>query len=243
MNMGRFLIFGANGGLGQAIAEALAADGHGLHLAGRSAEPVMALAARLGASATIADVREASSFARVAAEAGPVLDGLVYAVGTINLKPVGRLTDADFLTDFEINALGAVRAVQAALPALKASTGTASVLLFSTVAVAQGFAAHASVSMAKGAVEGLTRALAAELAPKIRVNAIAPSLTRTPLAAAMTGNEAMAKAIAAMHPLSRLGEPADMAGLARVLLTDAGSWITGQVIGIDGGRATLRSKG
>ena len=114
--------------------------------------------------------------------------------GTINLKPLAKLTDADFARDFAVNALGAARAVQAALPALKAAEGTASVLLFSTVAVGQGFTAHASVAMAKGAVEGLTRALAAELAPKIRVNAIAPSLVRTPLASGLTANASMAAA-------------------------------------------------
>jgi NAD(P)-dependent dehydrogenase (short-subunit alcohol dehydrogenase family) len=126
---------------------------------------------------------------------------------------------------------------------LKASSGTASVLLFSTIAVAQGFALHASVSMAKGAVEGLTRALAAELAPKIRVNAIAPSLTDTEIAKAITSNQAISQAVAALHALPRIGAGEDMAGMAEVLLTDAGSWITGQVIGIDGGRSRARTKG
>ena len=119
----------------------------------------------------------------------------------------------------------------------------AGIVLFSTVAVAQGFAAHASVAMAKGAIEGLTLALAAELAPRIRVNCIAPSLTRTPLAAALTGNEAMAKAIADLHPLRRLGEPEDIAPLAALLVSDEASWITGQIVGVDGGRSTLRTKG
>jgi NAD(P)-dependent dehydrogenase (short-subunit alcohol dehydrogenase family) len=137
-----------------------------------------------------------------------------------------------------------VRAVQAALPALKASTQTsASILLFSTVAVAQGFTAHASISMAKGAVEGLVKSLAAELAPKIRVNAIAPSLTRTPLAKALTSNDAMATTIAGMHALQRLGEVEDVAGLAGLLLSPQAGWITGQIIGVDGGRSSLRTKG
>jgi NAD(P)-dependent dehydrogenase (short-subunit alcohol dehydrogenase family) len=148
------------------------------------------------------------------------------------------------MKDFEVNALGALRAVRAALPALKASEQqTASVLLFSTVAVGQGFASHASVAMAKGAVEGLTRSLAAELAPKIRVNAIAPSLTKTPLASFMTSNETTAAAIAALHPLQRLGESEDIAAMASLLLSPSSGWITGQVIGIDGGRSTLRTKG
>ncbi|MFN7321635.1 MAG: SDR family NAD(P)-dependent oxidoreductase, partial [Methylobacterium sp.] len=134
-------------------------------------------------------------------------------------------------------------AVQAALPALKAAEATSSVVLFSTVAVAQGFTAHASVSMAKGAVEGLVKALGAELAPKVRVNAIAPSLTKTPLAKALTGNEAMAKAIGEMHALQRLGEAEDVAGLAAFLAGGQSGWITGQVFAVDGGRSTLRTKG
>jgi NAD(P)-dependent dehydrogenase (short-subunit alcohol dehydrogenase family) len=119
----------------------------------------------------------------------------------------------------------------------------ASVVLFSSVAVAQGFAAHASIAMAKGAVEGLTRSLAAELAPKVRVNSIAPSLTRTPLALALTSNEALAKAVADTHALRRLGEAEDVAALAAFLLGPEAGWITGQVIGVDGGRSTLRTKG
>jgi NAD(P)-dependent dehydrogenase (short-subunit alcohol dehydrogenase family) len=111
------------------------------------------------------------------------------------------------------------------------------------VAVAQGFTAHASVAMAKGAVEGLTLALAAELAPKVRVNAIAPSLTRTPLARALTSSEQMAGAIAQMHAIPRLGEPDDIAALGAFLLSPEAGWITGQIIGVDGGRSTLRTKG
>ena len=173
------------------------------------------LAKEIGASLSLADVTDATALEQAVQAAGPVLDGLAYCVGTINLKPAHRTTDADALKDFEINALGALRAARAALPALKASaTATSSIVLFSTVAVGQGFASHTSVAMAKGAVEGLTRTLAAEWSPKIRVNAIAPSLTRTPLAAAMTANEATATAIANMHPLQRLGEAGEVAELA-----------------------------
>lgn len=237
------LVFGGSGGIGLAVAEALVARGQPVHLVARTAERLEAAASKLGCGFTVADVEDAASIARAVTEAGPVLQGLCYSVGTINLKPVGRLTDADFLRDFNVNALGAVRAVQAALPALKQAEGTASVLFFSTVAVQQGFAAHASVSMAKGAVEGLTRALAAELAPKIRVNALAPSLTRTALAAPLLGNETMANAIAQLHALQRLGVPADLAPLAALLLSPEAGWVTGQIIGVDGGRSTLRTKG
>jgi NAD(P)-dependent dehydrogenase (short-subunit alcohol dehydrogenase family) len=241
------IIFGGNGGIGSAVAQALSARGQRVHLVGRDERRLAAVAGPLGATLSVADVEDGEAIARAVDEAadiaGGTLQGLCYAVGTINLKPLARLTDADFERDFRINALGAARAIQAALPALKQAEGTASVLLFSTVAVAQGFAAHASVAMAKGAVEGLTLALAAELAPKVRVNAIAPSLTRTPLAAGLTANDSMSQAIAQMHALQRLGEPADIAPLAALLLSPEAGWITGQIIGVDGGRSALRTKG
>lgn len=240
---GKILVYGATGGIGSQTARLLKTRGYDLHLAGRSSARLDALAAELGATTTAADLEDAGAVQQVTLDAGPVLCGLVYAVGTINLKPLARLTAADFERDFRLNALGAALAVQAALPALKACEGTASVLLFSTVAVAQGFASHASVSMAKGAVEGLTRALAAECAPKIRVNAIAPSLTRTPLAASLVAQPAMAQALGQLHPLGRLGEASDIAGLAAFLMSQEADWMTGQVIGVDGGRATLRTKG
>lgn len=240
---GKVLIFGGSGGIGAALARRLAAKGRPLHLVGRDPARLGPLALETNASWSVADVEDPDSFAGVASEAGSAIAGLVYAVGSINLKPLVRLSPADFERDFRLNALGAALAVQAALPALKAHEGVASVVLFSTVAATQGFAAHASVSMAKGAVEGLTLALAAEFAPRLRVNAIAPSLTRTPLAQALAGNQAMAAAIAQMHAIPRLGEPEDAAALAEFLLSDDSGWITGQVIGVDGGRSTLRVKG
>ncbi len=243
--MGRYLIWGGSGGIGAAIARRLAAEGHQLHLAARDAHKLEAVAHDIGATFTVADALDGDAVRRATEEAaaGAALDGLCYAVGSINLKPAQRLSDADIEGDFRLNALGAFRAVQAALPALKKAEGPSSVLLFSTVAVAQGFAAHASVAMAKGAIEGLVRALGAELAPKVRVNAIAPSLTRTPLAATLTANPSVAEAIAGLHPLQRLGEVDDIAPLAALLLSPSSGWITGQVIGVDGGRSTLRTKG
>jgi NAD(P)-dependent dehydrogenase (short-subunit alcohol dehydrogenase family) len=243
--VGQVLVYGGTGGIGGATARALKAKGYTLHLVARDTERLKALAGELGGSFTAGDVLDAGLFAQATADAtqrGP-LAGLVYAVGTINLKPFGRLTDADFEADFRINALGAARAVQAALPALKAGERPSGVVLFSTVAVAQGFASHASIGMAKGAVEGLALSLAAELAPKIRVNVVAPSLTRTPLAKALTANEGMASGIAAMHALQRLGDAEDIGAAAAFLVSEEASWITGQVLGVDGGRSTLRTKG
>ncbi|HEY8383033.1 MAG TPA: SDR family oxidoreductase [Microvirga sp.] len=240
---GQVLIYGGTGGIGAATARLLKARGYGVHLVARDAARLEALAREIGATTTAGDVADDALFARAAEEAGGALAGLVYAIGTINLKPFGRLTAQDFERDFRINAVGAARAVQAAMPALKAGEGTPGVVLFSTVAVAQGFASHASIGLAKGAVEGLALSLAAELAPKIRVNVVAPSLTRTPLAQALTANEAMASGIAQMHALQRLGTPEDVAAAAAFLLSDEASWITGQVLGVDGGRSSLRTKG
>jgi NAD(P)-dependent dehydrogenase (short-subunit alcohol dehydrogenase family) len=242
--MTKHIIIGGTGGIGAAIARRLSASGHSIHLIARDAGRLAAVAAELDATFSVADVQDRASLEAAIQQAGPSVDGLCYAAGTINLKPLHRLTDVDVLRDFEINALGAFRAAQIALPQLKASQQqTASILFFSTVAVQQGFALHASIAMAKGGVEGLTRSLAAELAPKIRVNAIAPSLTKTPLAEFITKNEPMAQAVAALHPLQRLGQADDIAALAALLLSPDAGWITGQVIGVDGGRSTLRTKG
>ncbi|TGE01960.1 SDR family NAD(P)-dependent oxidoreductase [Methylobacterium nonmethylotrophicum] len=244
--MARTIIYGGTGGIGRATAHALRARGHALHLVARDAGALDALAAELGeTSVTAGDVTDPGLFARASAEAGEALSGLVYAVGTINLKPVGRLKPAEIEADFRINALGAFLAVQAAAPGLKAGAGegTSGVVLFSTVAAAQGFAAHASVAMAKGAVEGLALSLAAELAPQVRVNVVAPSLTRTNLARSLTANETVANGIAAMHAVPRLGRPEDTGALAAFLVSDEAGWITGQVIGVDGGRSRLRTKG
>ena len=238
------LIYGGAGGIGEATARALKEQGYGLHLVGRDEAKLKAAAEALDAGFTAGDVLESGTIEQATKAAAPEgrLAGLVYAVGTINLKPFAKLGEDDFVGDFRLNALGAARAAQAAIEPLKAY-GKASIVFFSTVAVAQGFAAHASIAMAKGAIEGLTLVLAAEFAPQIRVNAIAPSLTRTPLAAQMTKSEPMASAIAGMHAMQRLGEPADIGELAAFLISEKAGWISGQIIGVDGGRSTLRTKG
>jgi NAD(P)-dependent dehydrogenase (short-subunit alcohol dehydrogenase family) len=168
-----------------------------------------------------------------------VLDGFVYCPGTINLKPFNRLKTEDFRDDFELQILGFVKCLQHLLPRLKASP-TASVVLFSSVAVQCGLNFHTQVSTTKGALEGLTRALAAEFAPKIRFNCIAPSLTRTPLAEALLNTEQKVEANALRHPLKRIGEAEDIAHMADFLLGDKSSWMSGQIIHLDGGFSSLR---
>ncbi|MEM0925211.1 MAG: SDR family oxidoreductase [Planctomycetota bacterium] len=168
----------------------------------------------------------------------PSLDGLVYCPGSIALRSFRGLKPEQFRQDFEVNVIGAVRIIQAALKSLRASDG-ASVVLFSTVAVQTGLPLHASVAAAKAGVEGLMRTLAAELSPSVRVNCIAPALVNTPLASQFFGDPEKEKAMAARYPLARTGEPSDIASMVEFLLSD-GHWITGQTIGIDGGMGTIR---
>ncbi len=167
------------------------------------------------------------------------LHGLAYLPGSINLKPFTRLTDDDFRADLEINFLGAVRAIRQAVRPLRKAKG-ASVVLFSTVAVGRGMGFHSSISSAKAAVEGLTRSLAAEYAnAKVRFNAVAPSLVETDLANDLLSSDQKKENADKRHPLGRFGQPQDIAEAACFLLTDASSWVTGQIIGIDGGLSQI----
>lgn len=238
---GSVLVIGATGGIGGALARRLAARGARPVLAGRDPAKLAALAESLGASAVPVDVTDAASLRAAVAAAGTPLAGLAFCVGSILLKPLARLTDADLVDTFRLNVVAAAMAVQAAAPALVAGEG--SVVLFSSVAARSGFANHAAIGTAKAAVEGLALALAAELAPAVRVNCIAPSLTRTGIAEPLLRNPQMAEAIAKTHPIPRLGEPDDAAAMADFLLSEAAGWITGQVFAVDGGRGTLPGKG
>lgn len=167
------------------------------------------------------------------------LDGFVYAPGSINLRPFRALKPEAFAADFEINTMGMIRSLQAVLPKLLNSP-QASIVVYSTVAVQQGMPFHASVAVAKGALEGLTRSLAAEYAPKIRVNAIAPSLTNTPLAGKLLSSEEKLEKMNERHPLKRVGTPQDLAECTYFLLSEQSSWMTGQVLGLDGGMGALK---
>lgn len=168
------------------------------------------------------------------------INGIVYCPGTINLKPMKSLKIEDFQNDFEINVLGAVKVINKYFANLKSSEN-ASIVLFSTVAVQTGMQYHASIASAKGAVEGLTRSLAAEFAPSIRVNCIAPSITKTPLAEKLLNNEAKLKASEERHPLKRIGEAKEIAELASFLLSENSGFITGQIIKADGGISSIKT--
>lgn len=168
-----------------------------------------------------------------------ILDGLAYCPGAINLKPFARIKNEDFIADYQLQVLGAVKIIQQCLPKLKLSQ-QASIVLFSTIAVQTGFNFHSLVAASKGAIEGLTKALAAELAPNIRVNCIAPSITQTPLAANLLNTSEKIEANALRHPLKKIGSVEDIANLAEFLLTEKSTWITGQIIHADGGMSTLK---
>jgi NAD(P)-dependent dehydrogenase (short-subunit alcohol dehydrogenase family) len=224
-------IIGGTSGIGRATVAQLQADGHAVHAACRSPEKL----ADLDLVAQPFD----------AAAPGPLtwperLDGFVYFPGTIVLKPFHRLTAEDFQREMQVNLFGAIAALQSALPALKAS-GNASVVLFSTVAVAQGMPMHAGIAAAKGAVEGLAKSLAAEWAPAIRVNVIAPSLTDTPLAGALLNSDLKKEAAAKRHPLQQVGRSEDIAALVAHLLSGHSRFMTGQVLHVDGGLSSVRT--
>jgi NAD(P)-dependent dehydrogenase (short-subunit alcohol dehydrogenase family) len=225
-----YLIIGGNSGIGKSLTNMLIAKNYSVTVASRK-----------GTSDTNANslVYDATKD-QLNLEMFPSrLDGLVYCPGSISLKPFHRLSDEEFLDDFNINVLGAIRTIRSVLPLLKNSE-QAAIVLFSTVAVQQGMPFHSSIASAKGAVEGLTRSLAAELAPKIRVNAIAPSLTNTPLAGKLLASDDKKKASDERHPLKRIGEAKDIASLAGFLLSVDASWITGQILHVDGGLSALR---
>ncbi|WP_018971034.1 SDR family NAD(P)-dependent oxidoreductase [Rubritalea marina] len=224
--MKTYLIIGGSSGISQAIAKRLSNAGETVLTASRSGS---------GPNHQHFDATQPGTL-----DLPDQLNALVYAPGSITLKPFHRLTAEEMLQEFQLNALAAAQVIQQALPALKRSS-QASILLFSTVAVQTGMPFHASIAMAKGAIEGLTRSLAAELAPKIRVNAIAPSLTQTPLADPLLNSDSKREAAAQRHPLKSIGQADDLAELATFLLSENAKFITGQIIQADGGIGSLRT--
>ncbi len=233
MSSSKYVIVGGSHGIGLGIVKRLVARGAEITVVSRTSDQLAGLPRVLHLRADVLTDE-------IGADQLPnSIDGLAYCPGSINLGPIRGLKPEGMIEDFQLNAVGAVKCLQAALPAMKAA-GSSSMVLFSTVAVSQGLTMHSSVAAAKGAVEGLTRSFAAELAPKIRVNCIAPALTATPLAERFISSEQKRAAMDEKYPLKRIGEIDDIASLAEFLLTESASWITGQVIGVDGGMSKIQ---
>jgi NAD(P)-dependent dehydrogenase (short-subunit alcohol dehydrogenase family) len=232
------LILGATGSIGSSLAKKIVSDGGEVHLTGRDETSLSALASELNASFTTCDVLEENFSDKIMNDLGDTqINGLAFCVGSIDLKPLKLTKKSDFMQSFNLNLISATEIIKSTSDNLKKNKG--SIVLFSTVAVKQGFPNHAIVSSAKGAIEGLTLALAAEFAPNIRVNCIAPSLTKSKISEFILKNEKMAESIAKMHPLKRVGEGSDSSSIAKFLLSEESSWITGQIFGVDGGRSTV----
>lgn len=229
-----YLVVGGSSGIGLELVKSLLNDGHTVYSASRQMR-------ELPAEAKFIELDILGDVSILKTEVPEELHGIAYCPGTINLKPFGRLTEDDFLNDYKINVLGAIKVLQQVIPKLK-NVPTSSIVLFSTVAANTGMGFHASVSASKSALQGLAVSLAAEFAAsKIRVNVIAPSLTDTPLASALLSNPERKEASDKRHPLGRIGSPTEIADAAAFLLSDKSAWITGQVLGIDGGMSTLRT--
>ncbi|MDE0864790.1 MAG: SDR family NAD(P)-dependent oxidoreductase [Rubripirellula sp.] len=233
MNQNNYVIVGGSHGIGLALVNRLVATGAAVTVISRTSDHLTGLT---GVTHVQADVMQDEIRSEYLPDS---INGLAYCPGSINLLPIRGLKPEVMIADFQLNAVGAVKCLQASLPAMKAAEAS-SMVMFSTVAVSQGLPMHASVAAAKGAVEGLTRSLAAELAPGIRVNCVAPSLTDTPLAQRLLSSDQKRAAMAERHPLKRIGDADDIAAIAEFLMTDPSGWITGQVIGVDGGMSTLR---
>ena len=232
----KYLIFGATGSVGSSLAEQLKNSGNDIHLVARNESEVKTIAEKLGCSYTVADVLEDGFIEKVKSDINDI-KGVAYCVGSIDLKPLRMVTEADMNKCMKLNLYSAIEVIKGFQESLKKNKG--SVVLFSTVAAQRGFTNHTIIASAKAAVEGLTVTLAAEFAPNIRVNCIAPSLSKSKIAEPMLKNPAIAEGIAKAHPLKRLGEGKDSAALAKFLITEESSWVTGQVIAVDGGRSKL----
>ena len=232
----KYLIFGATGSIGSSLATMLKQSDFDIHLVARQEDLVSHLANELDCSFTVADVLEENFIEKVKADA-PDIKGLAYCVGSIDLKPLKMVKEQDLQKCMKLNLYSAVEIIKAYHDSLKQNKG--SIVLFSTVAAQRGFTNHAIIASAKAAVEGLTVSLASEFAPDIRVNCIAPSLSYSKIAEPMLKNKPLADGIAKAHPLKRLGEGKDSAALAKFLLSEESSWMTGQIIGVDGGRSKL----
>jgi NAD(P)-dependent dehydrogenase (short-subunit alcohol dehydrogenase family) len=228
--MKNILLIGGSYGIGYAIAKELQFESK-IYIASRTNELITDLNVTHIPFDATTDVLDTSVLPAV-------LDGLVYCPGSINLRPFKGIKPETFESDLQVNFISLVKVIQSVLPNLTASEQS-SIVLFSSVAASMGMPFHTSVSASKGAIEGFAKALAAEYAPKIRVNVIAPSLADTPLADKFLNNDVKKEKSAERHPLKRFGQPEDLAQMAQFLLSDKSTWITGQIFHVDGGMSTL----
>jgi len=234
----KFLIFGATGSIGSSLANQLYENKLDCHLVGRNEDELKKISKKLNYTYSVCDVLKLNFVNDLKKDLNEneVL-GIAYCVGSIDIKPF-KLTKAnDFVSSYVLNLVSVTEILRTFQDNLKNNKG--SVVLFSTVAAKKGFANHSIISSAKAGVEGLTVALAAELAPSIRINCIAPSLTKSKIASLVIKNSSIEESISKMHPLKRIGAGVDSANLAAFLLTEKSSWITGQIIGVDGGRSSI----
>ena len=235
---GKYLIFGATGSIGSSLADKLYNEKKDCHLIGRNEEELKKLANKFSYSFSICDVLKLDFAKKLLLDLSDTeILGLAYCIGSIDLKPLKLTKASDFVSSYVLNLVAVTDIIRSFQDNLKRNN--ASIVLFSTVAAKKGFINHSIISSAKSGVEGLTVALAAELAPNIRINCIAPSLSKSKMAKNVIKNSKIEESIAKLHPLKRRGEGADAANLANFLLSKNSSWITGQIIGVDGGRATI----
>ena len=234
----KILIFGATGSVGSSLAKLMRNGPSSCHLIGKNEEEVSRISEETGHTFSVVDVLEDNFIEKIEKDVdGFDISGIVYCVGSIDLKPINLISKKDVLKCFSLNLFPIYDIVKKFHPNLKKNKG--SIVLFSTVAVKQGFPNHSIISPAKASLEGLTVSLASELSPNVRVNCIAPSMSNSKMASKILKNPKIADGIAKQHPLKRLGEGKDSAALAKFLLSDESSWITGQIIGVDGGRSNI----
>ena len=234
---GKILIFGATGAVGSSLAKSLRNNSE-CHLIWKNQEEVSRIADETGHSFSVADVLEDNFIEKIEQDlSNTEISGIAYCIGSIDLKPINLISKKDVLKCFSLNLFPVYDIVKKFHQNLKKNKG--SIVLFSTVAVKQGFPNHSIISPAKASIEGLTVSLASEFSPHVWVNCIAPSMSNSKMASKILKNEKIAEGIAKQHPLKRVGEGKDSASLAKFLLSDESSWITGQIIGVDGGRSNI----
>ena len=236
--MSKYLIFGATGSIGSNLAEKLYNSDKDVHLLGRDEEELKKLSSKLNCDYTVIDILNDDIQKIIKNNFDDVnISGIAYCVGSIDLKPLKNAKKEDFKKCLDLNFFPVIEIIKTLQDNLKKNNG--SIVLFSTVAVRKGFTNHAIISSAKGAIEGLTMSLAAEFAPNIRVNCIAPSLTESKMSKSILKSKLISDGIAKSHPMKRIGRPEDAASMAKFLITDESPWITGQIIGVDGGKSSL----